>query len=227
MFGKSSNNDNSDTAIRDDDVSVQDAPGSVAPKGRPTPTRKEAEAARKAALKTGIVPSKGKPGANGAGKNASKADKREARTAEREYVRQQRIKAREGMQRGDQRYLPARDQGPVRLFVRDYIDSRRTIAEFFVPVAVVVLLLGLMRNAQLQAFVTLVWLVIIIAVVTDTGIMLIRMNGKLKEKFPDKAERKGVNFYGTMRAMQIRRLRLPPPRFKAGGAPVTPKQPKS
>lgn len=223
MFGKSSNDDNSDTAIRDDEVSVEDSPATAAPKGRATPTRKEAEAARKAALKTGIVPSKSKPGASG----ASKADKREARAAEREYVRQQRIKAREGMQRGDQRYLPARDQGPVRLFVRDYIDSRRTIAEFFVPVAVVVLLLGLMRNAQLQAFVTLVWLVIIIAVVTDTGIMLIRMNGKLKEKFPDKAERKGVNFYGTMRAMQIRRLRLPPPRFKAGGAPVTPKQPKN
>jgi len=219
MFGKSTNNDTTPTAVANDDVSVSETNPSVAPKGRPTPTRKEAEAARKASLKTGIVPPKGSP-------KSSSGDKKADRATQREYARDQRIKAREGMQRGDQRYLPARDQGPVRMAVRDYIDSRRTVAEFFVPVAVVVLLLGLMRNTQLQAMVTLVWMLIIIVVVTDTGIMMVRMNGKLREQFPDKASRKGVNFYATMRAMQIRRLRLPPPRFKAGGLPVTPKQPK-
>ncbi|NQU37203.1 MAG: DUF3043 domain-containing protein [Actinobacteria bacterium] len=219
MFGKSSNDDSTPTAIADDNISVSESGASAAPKGRPTPTRKEAEAARKASMKTGIVPPKSSPKGGG-------GDKKADRAAQREYARDQRIKAREGMQRGDQRYLPARDQGPVRMAVRDYIDSRRTVAEFFVPVAVVVLILGLMRNSQLQALVTLVWMLIIIVVVTDTGIMLVRMNGKLREQFPDKAERKGVNFYATMRAMQIRRLRLPPPRFKAGGTPVTPKQPK-
>lgn len=220
MFGKNSSDDTTPTVVANDDVSVSETGHSAAPKGRPTPTRKEAEAARKASLKSGIVPPKGSP-------KPSSGDKKADKAAQREYAREQRMKAREGMQRGDQRYLPARDQGPVRMAVRDYIDSRRTVAEFFVPVAVAVLILGLMRNTQVQAIVTLIWMIIIIVVVTDTGIMLVRMSGKLREQFPDKADRKGVNFYATMRAMQIRRLRLPPPRFKAGGQPVTPKEPKS
>ena len=33
-------------------------------------------------------------------------------------------KQREALANGDERYLPARDKGPVRRFVRDYVDSR-------------------------------------------------------------------------------------------------------
>lgn len=210
MFGRRSADDGSETAVKDDSIQVQ-RDEAQAKKNRPTPSRKEAEAARKAALN-----GKAKPGAS----------KREARTAAREQARQDRIRSREGMARGDERFLPARDRGPVRKFVRDYVDSRRSVAEFFVPVAVVVLLLGLMRNPQLQALVTLAWLAILAIVATDVGIMLVRLNGQLKTKYPDKADRKGVTFYAIMRLLQIRRLRLPPPQFKAGGQPVTPKKSK-
>lgn len=203
--------DSTTTATAPDTVSVTEGKPTAEPKGRPTPTRKEAEAARKATLKGGPP-----PGAN----------KKEQRAAARVKAQQDRAKAREGMARGDERYLPARDQGPVRKFVRDYVDSRRTLAEFFVPVAVVVLLLGLMRDTRLQAFVTLVWMLIILFVAVDTSIMLYRMNNKLKAQWPDKAERKGVNLYAVMRGLQIRRLRVPPPMFKAGGRPVEPKQPR-
>ncbi len=203
--------DSSGVTTSADDLTVTQSKSAAEAKGRPTPTRKEAEAARKAAAKGGPP-----PGAN----------KKEQRAAARVQAQQERAKAREAMLRGDERYLPERDKGPVRKFVRDYIDSRRTVAEFFVPVAVVVLLLGLMRDARLQAFVTLVWLLIIVVVATDTTFMLMRMNKQLKAQWPDKAERKGVNLYAVMRGLQIRRLRVPPPMFKAGGRPVTPKQPK-
>lgn len=206
MFKRS--DESATTTTAQDELSVTESKPTAAPKGRPTPTRKEAEAARKAALKGGPPPG---------------ASKKEQRIAARTKAQQERAKAREGMARGDERYLPVRDQGPVRKFVRDYVDSRRTLAEFFVPVAVAVLLLGLMRDTRLQAFVTLVWMLIIVFVAVDTTIMLYRMNSKLKAQWPDKAERKGVNLYAVMRGLQIRRLRVPPPQFKAGGRPVEPK----
>ena len=90
-----------------------------------------------------------------------------------------------------------------------------------------VLLLGLSRNQRLQVFVTLVWMLALVIVIVDTAINLVRMNNALRKEFPDKAERKGVNFYAVMRMLQIRRLRVPPPQFKAGGRPVTPKAPKA
>ncbi len=43
---------------------------------------------------------------------------------------------------GDERYFLERDKGPVRRFLRDYVDSRRTVAEFFLPMILVVLLLS-------------------------------------------------------------------------------------
>lgn len=211
MFGKSRSSDTSNSAVKNDDISVETSTG-PAKKGRPTPTRKEAEAARKAQLQSNKISAKTKG-----------MDKKAAKQADREAMRQERARTREALLRGDESAMPPRDRGPVRRAVRNYVDSRRTVAEFFVPVAVVVLLLGMTRNVTIQVFVTYIWIVIIALVVADTGFMVFKMNKMLREQYPDKADRKGVTFYAIMRAMQIRRLRLPPPQFKAGGKPVQPK----
>lgn len=212
MFGKRSADESGRSSVQDDEVTVTTSPAAE-PKGRPTPSRKEAEAARKAAL-TG----KPKPGAT----------KKEVKAASRQQAHEARAKNREAMMRGDQRALPVRDQGPVRAFVRDFVDSRRTVAEYFVPVAVVVLVLGLFgtNNLSLQRTVTLFWFLILILVIFDTAFLMFRLNQALRKKWPNPAERKGVAFYAIMRALQIRRLRLPPARFKAGGRPITPNAPK-
>ncbi|HQR78770.1 MAG TPA: DUF3043 domain-containing protein [Actinomycetota bacterium] len=173
-------------------------------KGRPTPTRREAEAARREALK-------------------GPSDPKARRKQEREQVRQQRIAAREALMAGDERALPPRDAGPVKRTVRDYIDGRRTLAEYFVPVAVVVLVVGLFRTPQIQVIVSFIWFLMLALLVVDMTVLIVRMNNLLKKQFPDPAERKGAIFYGTMRALQIRRLRLPPPKVRPGGRPVKPK----
>ncbi len=176
-------------------------------KGRPTPTRKEAEEARKRALK-------------------GPADPKARRKLEREQVRQERNAAREALMSGDERALPARDAGPVRKLVRDFVDSRWTLGEFFIPLAVVVLIVGLIRNPQLQMIVSYVWFIMLLLLVVDMTILLLRLRKQLVAQFPDPAQRKGTMFYAGMRAMQIRRLRLPPPKVKAGGKPVEPKKKK-
>lgn len=177
-------------------------------KGRPTPTRKEAEEARKQALK-------------------GPSDPKARRKLERERMRQERNAAREALVSGDERALPPRDAGPVRRFVRDYVDSRWTLGEFFIPIAVVVLIVGLFRNPQLQMIVSYVWFIMLLLLVADMTILLLRLRKQLAAAFPNPADRKGTMFYAGMRALQIRRLRLPPPKVKAGGKPVEPKKKKS
>jgi hypothetical protein len=41
----------------------------------------------------------------------------------------------------------------------------------------------------------------------------------MNKNYSDPKERKGAVFYGLMRALQLRNLRLPPPVVKIGGAP--------
>ena len=173
-------------------------------KGRPTPKRKESESARKQGIS---VPKDPK-----AARRAASARDREARA-----------KSRAGLMAGDPAYFPRRDAGPVKAQVRDYVDRRRTVGEFFVPFAFVVLLLGLINNPTVQTTVVYVWTSVLLLVVLDTILVGILLGRSLPKEFPQKSDRKGAVSYGVLRALQLRRFRIPPPRLKAGGKPVTPK----
>ncbi|MFM8238861.1 MAG: DUF3043 domain-containing protein [Actinomycetota bacterium] len=175
------------------------APGSG--KGRPTPSRKEAEAARKQALK---VPK----------------DPKAAKKAARERDREARAAQRAALVAGDERALPARDRGPARRYTRDFVDSRYTIAEYFIFIALAVLVLGFVPNPTIQVFVSVAWMALVAIVAFDEAFLLIRLNNKLRKQFPDKAERKGCMFYAALRTLQLRRFRLPPPRVKRGQLPA-------
>ncbi|KGA16004.1 hypothetical protein GM51_13535 [freshwater metagenome] len=173
-------------------------------KGRPTPKRKEAESARKQGIS---VPK----------------DPKAARKAARDRDREARAKSRAGLMAGDPAYFPRRDAGPVKAQVRDYVDRRRTVGEFFVPFAFVVLLLGLVNNPTVQTTVVYVWTSVLLLVVLDTILVGILLGRSLRKDYPEKSDRKGAVSYGVLRALQLRRFRIPPPRIKAGGAPITPK----
>ena len=177
--------------------SDQTPAGPGAPKGRPTPSRKEAEAARKAQVRA--------PRGSKAGKRAS-----------READRLARARQREGMLAGDPRYLPARDQGPVRAYVRDFVDGRYTVAEYFIFMALVVLVLGFVPNVAIQQLVSLVFFAVSALILIDTVILLIQLNIRVKKEFPNKSERRGVTLYALMRVLQYRRLRMPKPRVTRG-----------
>ena len=197
MFGrqKPSTPDESPVASAAD---ADDSADSRAPKGRPTPSRKEAEAARKQQLR---IPK----------------DPKAAKKASRERDRAERNRQRAGMMAGDERYLPPRDQGPAKAFTRDFVDSRFTVAEFFIFVAIAVLLLGFVRNPAIQSFVSLAFFAFTALIAIDTVILLVTLNRKASREFPDKAARKGITLYAILRALQLRRLRVPPPRVRRGG----------
>lgn len=190
-------------------AAIEAEPTQPVGKGHPTPSRKEAEAQRKHTLKVSADP---------------KAAKKEAKAR----AAQERQASRAALLAGDENALPARDKGPVKRFVRDFIDGRWAAAEMFMPLALIVLVVGFLpwRSWGLvnaQGYVSMAWLVLTLFIIVDTTVLMMRMSRELKKQWPLPAERKGATFYGLMRVLQIRRLRLPPPRLRRGGKPVTPK----
>jgi hypothetical protein len=97
-------------------------------KGRPTPKRKDAQASTKF---SSLAPA------------STKAEKARAKEA----ARASRIAQRAAYLRGDESALPARDRGPEKKLVRNLVDSRRSIGEYFLPVIGFVLILSLIPIA--------------------------------------------------------------------------------
>jgi hypothetical protein len=197
MFGRKSGAPQESTDAASQAASADDRSIAAAPKGRATPSRKEAEAARKERLKPPL-------------------DRREAARREREN----RTRQRDAMRNGDERALMPRDQGPVRRAVRTFVDSRRNAGELFLPGALLILVLGFIRNIQVQQISLWIWLAMVLLIVIDMFFMLRSMKKSLQAQLPDE-DLKGINFYAIMRALQVRPLRMPKCQVKVGGAPVT------
>jgi hypothetical protein len=170
-----------------------------AKKGRPTPKRSAAQSQRRSVATTSM-------------------SRKEAAKRQREERRAQLEKQRQALATGDERYLPVRDKGPVRKFARAFVDSRFNVAEFFLPMAVVILVLSMVRVGALQSIALLLWLVVIVLIVLDSVATGFRLKKQLAERFPDD-NRKGAVAYALMRSLQMRRLRLPKPQVKRGERP--------
>ena len=70
-------------------------------------------------------------------------------------------------------------------------------------------------NATLQGFSNGLWSATIILVLVDTVLLVIKLKRELKKRFGDEGT-KGAVFYGVLRSMQLRFLRLPKPKVKIG-----------
>jgi len=187
------------------DAPLVDEPPQPVPtgKGRPTPKRKEAEARNKRPL----VPT----------------DRRAAAREARARNRAQRDLEYQAMRSGDERHMPARDRGPVRRYVRDSVDSRWNLGEFFLPLAAVFLVLQFVtaRSAPVVAFATLLLLyVYIIASMVDAWLMWRGLKKRLVAKFGADKLPRGLAMYAVLRAFQVRPSRLPKPLVKHGQRPA-------
>lgn len=165
-------------------------------KGRPTPSRREAEAAARARAKTPRT------------RREQMAAQRAARTESSQKVRQ-------AMKDGDERYLPNRDRGPVRRFIRDYVDSRFSIMELMVPILVVTLVLGWSGNAYLMSMSSVMTMGALLLIALDMVFLRFRLRGELSRRFPAEPT-KGTTYYAIMRALQMKFMRMPKPQVKIG-----------
>ncbi|MDN4595854.1 DUF3043 domain-containing protein [Leifsonia virtsii] len=168
-------------------------------KGVPTPSRREQEAARKRPL----VPT----------------DRKEAARAARAKQAEAREKARIGMAAGDDRYLTARDRGPQRRYVRDYVDARFSIGEFLIPVMLIVIVLTFLPWPAMQVYgLFALWGFFLIAVI-DCFVLGFLVRRRVGEKFGTTKVERGLRWYAAMRALQLRVMRLPKPQVKRGQYP--------
>lgn len=199
MFGSRSSKEEKAAAADKASADLSQPRDPQAPKGRPTPKRAVAQSQRKAVV-------------------ASTGNRKEDAKRARERRREEMAKQREALANGDERYLPARDKGPVRRFVRDFVDSRFSVAEMFLPLAVIILVMSMIRVNQIQNISLMLWLGVIVLIILDSIGLAFRLRKALNERFANEP-RRGAIAYGLMRTLQMRRLRLPKPQVKRGERP--------
>ncbi len=168
-------------------------------KGHATPSRKEREAARKRPL----VPN----------------DRKQASREARDKMNAARDRARIGMANGEEKYLPARDKGVQKRYVRDYVDARISIGEFLIPVMFLVIIATFLPSIEAQTIAIIALWGFFLVAVLDSTILGFIVHRKLAQKFgADRVEK--VRWYAAMRSLQLRLLRLPKPQVKRGQFPV-------
>lgn len=186
MFGRSKSDESADST-----ASVKEGG-----KGRPTPTRKEAEAAARERAK---VP------------RTRKDQARQQRLAKTESSK----KVRAAMKAGDERYFLARDQGPVRRFIRDFVDSRFGIVELMIPLLILTMILGYSGNGRLAGIGNTILLGTLLLVILDLVMLRFRLRKQMAIRFPEEPV-KGTTYYAITRSMQMKFMRLPKAKVKIG-----------
>ncbi|MDN6795499.1 MAG: DUF3043 domain-containing protein [Propionibacterium sp.] len=177
-------------------------------KGHATPTRREAEAARRRPL----VP----------------ADRKEAKRQAKlrrdaAYQRQQ-----EALVTGDERFLPIRDKGRVRRYARDWVDARWSFSEFILPVMLLffVAMVGasFLQNSpelatSLVTVISVVFYGFFAISVVEGLIVWGRLRKRIQERFPGDKIPRGTWFYVYSRMVMARRWRSPRPQVDRGQFP--------
>lgn len=189
-FFRRNNNDVADSdPTPEESAETTPRPAGPVKKDRPTPTRKEAEAARRQRVTRNL-------------------SKKEARAEQTKANREQRMKT-----------MQARDASPEKELMRDHVDSRRNLGEFLLPSLIVILALTFLAGTfQFVAAISTVLMYLFILLVVFDGFLMWRGFKKLLAERLPKSSTKGLLFYGMNRAIQIRRFRIPPPRVKRGEA---------
>jgi Protein of unknown function (DUF3043) len=185
----------------------------TAPKGRPTPRRS-------AGRKGPIAPAPMTSSEARARRKSLAGPKlnREERRAQSSVRRAQMADRRERMMAGDERCLLTRDQGPVRRYVRDVVDSRRNVLGLFMPSALS-LMFFMFAVPQLQLYTSPAMLVLMALMMLDGLILGRKVARRVDEKFPDNTEsRWKLGLYAASRASQMRRMRTPRPQVKHGSS---------
>lgn len=168
-------------------------------KGAPTPTRREREAARRRPL----VPK----------------DRKLARQQQRAQLQANRERARIGLANGEEKYLPIRDKGPQKRYVRDFVDARWSVGEILMPMLFLVILTYFVPSTLVAQYALLAVWALLLFVVIDCIVLGAQLKRRLGEKFGASKVERGVRWYAAMRAIQLRPLRMPKPQVKRGQYP--------
>ena len=130
----------------------------------------------------------------------------------------------EAMKNGDINNMPKSERLPWRVYIRDYVDARLNIGEFFIPIALIIMIGSMVASAFLRnAWASIIPMILLYvylgAVIIDVAVMWHKLKKKLIDKYGEASVAKGTRSasYAWSRAIQIRRWRLPKPRYDKRG----------
>lgn len=143
---------------------------------------------------------------------AYKQKERDQRNARNKEIQQK-------MDAGEEQYLLERDRGPERRFLRDWVDSRRMLSSWLMPVMLVLLVFMFIGVAKpmIANTASIVGMVVMLVFLIEGIYQGRRATAAVRKHFPD-STLKGwtLGFYAWSRASQPRRLRTPKPQVEAG-----------
>jgi hypothetical protein len=196
------------------DGTAQDDPGAQSPdgpadvkqarpaaqtgKGRPTPKRSEAERRRYQPI-TG----------------SSRAAATPRTPQDKQKARNDRARKMEAMKQGESWALNPKDRGPVRALARDYVDSKRRVSEYYMYILLLLVVALFFRSKAAQEFISPLILVLVFVIIVDAQLIRRALSRLIAERLPGQSSR-GLTLYAVMRALQIRRFRIPAPRVHSG-----------
>jgi len=160
----------------------------------PTPTRKQAEQARRDRLQPVLT------------------------------KKQANAKNRDAKYKVQNEQLAKTHARPVNAMIRDWVDHRWNLSEFIMPGMLLLLLLIIAAGyiwPQLGAILPIVMYAVVIVWVADTAVMMLGMRKQVRTYFPEETM-KGKWGYAWSRASMFRRARQPAPRVKRGSKFVWP-----
>jgi hypothetical protein len=196
-----------------DDAAVREAT-STAPKGRPTPKRSEAARKRGPVAPAPMTSAEARKRRKELGGPKLSRDERKAEKLTRRADMSER---REKMMAGDDAYLLPRDKGPVRRYVRDIVDSRRSVLGLFLPAALALVFIMMSAPMQIQRLLSPAMLALVLIMAVSGFLVSRRVNKMVDAKFPDNVESGWkLGLYAASRASQLRRMRAPRPQVKRG-----------
>ena len=103
----------------------------------------------------------------------------------------------------------------MRALARDYVDSKRRISEYYMYILLVLVVALFLRSKAAQEFISPLILVLVFVIVVDAQLIRRGLNRLVAERLPGQSTR-GLTVYAVMRALQIRRFRIPVPRVHPG-----------
>lgn len=181
------------------DTEFEPEPVREGSKGKATPTRKEAQAARRA------------PGSRPASRPGVKAgDPKAAKKAMQTQRRAKAAEYRAAMNSGDVSKLPPRERQPERIMARDIVDQRRNLGPPLLAVIVIAYFLGIAPVPGLKVAAFYLLPLCLIGIVADSIFMARSVTRQIREKYPNSTVK--VKGYVGQRAILPARWRQPRPR---------------
>jgi hypothetical protein len=200
---------------KDQDAPAKEVPAAQAKKGRPTPKRSTSQAGRYQSIQGGR--SNGVRTASGG--NPSRPLTPEEKASAKARERDERARRMAAMKRGEDWALGPRDRGVARQLARDYVDAHRRPSEFYMYALLVLLVILISHNKTISNYSSYLVLALVIVIIVDGLLIRNALRKLIAARAPGESTR-GLTMYAVMRALQIRRMRMPAPRVKPGGKPL-------